>query len=281
MSIKKIKEEEIPYEKLEKVGLSRQMIEDLPEDAQEKVLSGQLSPVVPLKITAEDGISYEGKGRFSFYFKEDGEMSVRIHPVMQPIGETMQVATVNEETGKVEYKEIPTAERYSQQVIDQLKAGKVVQDYMYLADGTRKQAFLQLDEETNGIIAVPVESVSRNLDIVKDELHFTRNEGTCLHNGGLVTYSTENDEVLTVGLDLRSPSGIRFALGDEKQWEENRKRDWDKYELGVNGCWMTDDEGNLQYVSEDEFDDLDIWNEIEKQNERKKQAEPHHRGLAK
>lgn len=281
MSIKKFKEEEIPYEKLEKVGLSRQMIEDLPEDALDKVLSGQLSPVVPLNVTTEDGKTYESRGRFSIYVKEDGEVSARIHPVMKPIGETMQVAKVNDETGKVEYQDIPTSERYSKQVIDQLKDGKVVLDYLYHPDGTREQAYLQLDEETNGIIGIPSEAVNRNLEIVNTELHLTRAEGNCLNNGGLVTYSTDEDELLTVGLDLRSPSGIRFAVGDEKKWQESKQRDWDKYELGVNGCWMTDDDGNLQYIPEDEFDELDIWNEVEKQHERKKQAETPHRGLTK
>lgn len=281
MSIKKFKEEEIPYEKLEKVGLSRQMIEDLPEDALDKVLSGQLSPVVPLNVTTEDGKTYESRGRFSIYVKEDGEVSARIHPVMKPIGETMQVAKVNDETGKVEYQDIPTSERYSKQVIDQLKDGKVVHDYLYHPDGTREQAYLQLDEETNGIIGIPSEAVNRNLEIVNTELHLTKAEGNCLNNGGLVTYSTDEDELLTVGLDLRSPSGIRFAVGDEKKWQESKQRDWDKYELGVNGCWMTDDDGNLQYIPEDEFDELDIWNEVEKQHERKKQAETPHRGLTK
>lgn len=281
MSIKKFKEEEIPYEKLEKVGLSRQMIEDLPEDALDKVLSGQLSPVVPLNVTTEDGKTYESRGRFSIYVKDDGEVSAKIHPVMKPIGETMQVAKVNDETGKVEYQDIPTSERYSKQVIDQLKDGKVVLDYLYHPDGTREQAYLQLDEETNGIIGIPSEAVNRNLEIVNTELHLTKAEGNCLNNGGLVTYSTDEDELLTVGLDLRSPSGIRFAVGDEKKWQESKQRDWDKYELGVNGCWMTDDEGNLQYIPEDEFDELDIWNEVEKQHERKKQAETPHRGLTK
>lgn len=281
MSIKKFKEEEIPYEKLEKVGLSRQMIEDLPEDALDKVLSGQLSPVVPLNVTTEDGKTYESRGRFSIYVKDDGEVSAKIHPVMKPIGETMQVAKVNDETGKVEYQDIPTGERYSKQVIDQLKDGKVVLDYLYHPDGTREQAYLQLDEETNGIIGIPSEAVNRNLEIVSTELHLTKAEGNCLNNGGLVTYSTDEDELLTVGLDLRSPSGIRFAVGDEKKWQESKQRDWDKYELGVNGCWMTDDEGNLQYIPEDEFDELDIWNEVEKQHERKKQAETPHRGLTK
>lgn len=112
MSIKKIKEADIPYEKLEKVGLTQQMIEDLPEDAQAKILSGQLSPVVPLTITNDDGEEFEGYGRFSFYEKPEGELGVWIHPVMQPVGETMQVAKINPDNGELELVEIPTSDRY-------------------------------------------------------------------------------------------------------------------------------------------------------------------------
>ena len=264
---------------LEKVGLTRQMVEDLPEDAQEKILAGHLSPVLPLTIRGKDGMSYEGRGRFSLFMREDGTVSARIHPVMEPIGETLPVAVLDSATGRLQLKEIPAGERYSRQVIDQLKEGKVVLDYLYLPDGQKQRAFLQLDEETQQIIGVPSQAIGQNLQAVSLGLDLSSSEDACLQNGHLVSFSNDDDEMLTVGLDLQSPTGIRFAVGDEKKWKEGRKRDWDKYELGVNGCWMTDDDGNLQYVSDEEFDEYDIWNEVEKQRERKSRNEPVHRGM--
>jgi len=279
MSIKIFKEKDIPYEKLEKVGLTRQMIEDLPEDTQTRILAGQLSPVLPLSITADDGQEYGGRGRFSLYMRVDGEVGLKIHPVLKPIGETMQVAYLDAETGRMGYREIPTEERYSQDVIDRLKEGGVVPDFMYDAEGKRYKAFIQLDTETNEIIGVPSQQISHNLQKVSVELNLTPSEDICLQKGNLVSYTNDDDEMITVGLDLNSPTGVRFAIGDERKWNDERKRDWDKYELGINGCWMTDDEGNLQYVSEDEFDDYDIWNEVEKQREQKKQGQILHRGI--
>lgn len=279
MSIKKFKESEIPYEKLEKVGLTRQMLEDLPEDALDRILAGHLSPVLPLLIQGPSGEEYEGRGRFSIYIKPEGELSLKIHPVMQEIGETIQIGQINPENGMMEAVEVPASECYDADIIQRLKEGQVVLNFMYGPDGHRQKAFLQLDPETNQIMAVQAQNVGRNLQIVTAEFKLTGAEETCLQNGHLITYTNEEDEMLTVGLDLNSPTGIRFAIGDEKQWMENKKRDWDKYELGVNGCWMTDDDGNLQYVSEDEFEEYDIWNEVEKQREHKKQNEPVHRGL--
>ena len=34
---------------------------------------------------------------------------------------------------------------------------------------------------------------------------------------------------------------------------------------------MTDDDGNVQYVDEEDFDKFDIWNEVDRQRERKMQ----------
>lgn len=279
MSIKKIKEEEIPFMSLEKVGLTRQMVEDLPEDAQERILAGRLSPVLPLTIRGKDGMEYEGRGCFSLFMREDGSVSARIHPVMEPVGETMHVAMLDSETGRLSVREIPTAERYSAKVIDELREGRVVLDYLYLADGQKQRAFLQLDEETQQIIGIPAQAIGQNLQAVSLGLDLSAAEDACLQNGRLVSFSNDDDEMLTVGLDLQSPTGIRFAVGDEKKWKDSRRRDWDKYELGVNGCWMTDDDGNLQYVSDEEFDEYDIWNEVEKQRERKARTEPVHRGM--
>lgn len=281
MSIKNFKEEEIPFEKLGKVGLTRQMIEDLPEEDLGKILRGQLSPLLPISFVSQNGQTYNGKGRFSVYVKQDGSISAKIHPVMQPIGKTMQVAKLDEATGGLQYSIIQTSERYTQQVIDQLKSGKVVLDYLYKADGTKEQAYLQLDDETNAIIGSPAEEIKGNLGVVITELRLTNTEENSLRHGQTVSYSKNDEDMLTVGLDLQSPSGIHFAVGDEKAWQESRKRDWDKYELGVNGCWMTDDDGNLSYIPEEDFEEQDIWAEIEKQNERKKNADISHRGLSK
>lgn len=280
MSIKKIKEAQIPFEKLEKIGLTQQMVEDLPGDALDQILAGRMSPVLPLAVNSEVGDSFDTYGRFSLFEKPDGEIGVKIHPVMRPIGDTMQVAQINAENGLIEVIEIRTTDRYSQQVIDQLQKGKVVQDYMYEQDGCKVEAYLQLDQETNQIIGVPVKSIAQNLQIVALELDLNPAEGTCLQNGGLVTYSNDDDATITVGLDLHSPTGIRFAAGDQQKWQENSKRDWDKYELGVNGCWMTDDDGNLQYISEEDYDQFDVWNEAEKERARKAGAEPVRRGMS-
>lgn len=56
----KFKEEEIPYGILEKFGLTREMIGDLPQSVLQQVCDGYRSPVLPIHITDEGGNTYKG-----------------------------------------------------------------------------------------------------------------------------------------------------------------------------------------------------------------------------
>ena len=62
-------------------------------------------------------------------------------------------------------------------------------------------------------------------------------------------------------------TGIRINQGDSQKWKENTKREWDKYTFGCYGCWVMDDDGNLDYVPEEEYTE-ELWNEQKKNGER-------------
>ena len=48
----------------------------------------------------------------------------------------------------------------------------------------------------------------------------------------------------------------------------------DKYTFGVYGCWVMDDDGNLDYVPEEEYTE-ELWNEQKKSAERNRAAGLH------
>ena len=54
-----------------------------------------------------------------------------------------------------------------------------------------------------------------------------------------------------------------LCQGDEQRWREQAKREWDKYTFGCYGCWVTDDDGGLSYVPEEEYTE-ELWNEQKK-----------------
>ena len=90
--------------------------------------------------------------------------------------------------------------------------------------------------------------IGRNMQYVSDRYHLTGAEMQKLQNGDVLSILNEDDEEISVGIDLNSKTGIRFAAGDEQTWRREAKREWDKYNFGAFGCWMADENGDLNYV---------------------------------
>lgn len=262
MNVNKINSSEIPYGILETFGLTRNMIDDLPMDVLSQILSGRRSPVLPVKVEGENGEKVRSRARFSLIYGEGGGVDVVFHPVFQPIGEKMCMVTRDSSTGKEKLEVVDTRAVYSDAVVEGLKAGRVVMDYVTANDGRKVKSFLQLDPETNEVLAVPTAVIGRNLHTLVNEFGLTVAETNCIQNGEILTIS-QGDEPVSVGLDLNSPTGLRFEKGGEKRWKEGGARQWNKYSVGVFGCWVMDD-GELSYMAEEEYTE-EIWDEIEKQ----------------
>ncbi len=274
MNVNKINSSEIPYSVLETFGLTRNMIDDLPMDVLSQIMLGQCSPVLPVEVEGENGEKVRSRARFSLVYAQDGRVDVVFHPVFQPIGEKICMVTRDLTTGKEKLKIMDTCKVYSDVVVEELKAGRVVMDYMTADDGRKVKAFLQLDPETNEVLAVPTVVIGRNLQTLVGEFDLTVAETNCIQNGEVLTIAQE-DEQISVGLDLNSPTGLRFEKGNEKRWKEGGMRQWNKYSVGVFGCWMMDD-GELSYIREEEYTE-EIWDEIERQRNNKVKNQPIHK----
>ena len=55
---------------------------------------------------------------------------------------------------------------------------------------------------------------------------------------------------------------VKVMTGNGK----SRPKEWDKYTFGCYGCWVMDDDGNLDYVSEDDYTE-ELWNELSRKRE--------------
>lgn len=235
---------EIPYGALEKFGLSHEMIEDLPMHVLEDIWNGRQSPVLPIHVTDDEGELIKSRTRFSLVRMEDGKVDVMFYPVLK-------------------YALLEQFDDNQQQL---LKDGKAVVADVTSPQGTIIKAFVQIDPETNQVMNVPTPVIGRNLQVLSEELGLGSAEIKTMQNGQPLTFVID-DEPVTVGIDLNSNTGIRFAQGDEQQWKERGKREWDKFTFGCYGCWVTDDEGNHDYVVEDEYTE-ELWNEQKKSAQR-------------
>ncbi len=239
-------ENEIPFQTLEKFGLTHEMIEDLPVRVINDILEGRRSPVLPIKVSDEDGAIVKSRSRFSLVCKEDGQIDVLFYPELQEA----------------------ELSRFNDQEKIQLEKGKSIISIVEDKNGNQVKSFVQLDKETKQVLSVPTQVIGHNLQILSEEIHLNTAELNRLQNGDPITYALDgNNEAITIGIDLEEKSGLRLIPGDAKMWSEQRTRDWDKYTFGLYGCWIMDEDGNLDYVNEDDYTD-EIWNEQKKAGAR-------------
>jgi hypothetical protein len=235
---------EIPYSTLEKFGLTHEMVEDLPMFVLDDISNGKPTPVLPIRIKDDDGNTIESKARFALLRGENGKVDVVFYPVLK-------------------YAPLEQFDANQQEL---LKDGKSVMADVTSPSGEIIKAFVQIDTETNQVMAVPTAVIGRNMQVLSDELNLSSGEMKILQNGDALSF-VSGEEMVTVGVDLRNKTGLRFAEGDAQKWQEQGKRDWDKFTFGCYGCWVMDDDGNLGYVSEDDYSD-ELWSEQKKSAER-------------
>lgn len=236
--------EELPYETLSQFGLTREMIEDLPMNVLEDLSHGRHSPVLPIRIDDGNGNTVQERSRLAFVRKDNGEADVVFYPVL---------------------KKSPI-DKYDERQQEQLRRGRVILADSVTAEGRRTKVFVQIDTGTNQVMSVPTQVIARNLQVLADELKLTAAEINVMQQGEPVTF-VMGDEPVTVGISLNERDGIRLCRGDSRRWSEHTKREWDRYTFGCYGCWVMDDDGNLNYVPEEEYTE-ELWNEQKKSAQR-------------
>lgn len=135
--------DELPFSTLERFGLTREMIEDLPMRVLEDICNGRHSPVLPVRVTDEHGGQIESRSRFAFIRMDDGQVDVVFYPAL---------------------KSSPL-ERYDEAQQKQLLDGKAIVADVEMSDGRSSKAFVQIDAETKQVMYVPSKSIRSFFDI--------------------------------------------------------------------------------------------------------------------
>lgn len=249
----RIEMNELPYQLLEQFGLTQEMIEDLPMHVLGDLADGGHSPVLPIEVADENGERIKSRTRLAFIRKDDGAVDVVFYPAL---------------------KSSPL-EQYDEAQQKQLLSGKVIIADVRTVDGRASKAFVQVDTGTNQVMSVPTPVLGRNLQVLAEQMHLGSAEVKGLQHGNPLTLLVDND-MLTVGIDLNTKTGVRMSRGDEQKWREQGKCEWDKYTFGVYGCWMMDADGNLDYIPEEQYTE-ELWNEQKKAGERNRAAAALHK----
>lgn len=242
--INEFDESEVPYDTLKRFGLTENMIQDLPEDILKNIFNGHRSPVLPIHVTLDDGEEVKARTRFALIRTEEGKVDVLFYPKLD------------------EYDLSLFDDQQKQKLLD----GKAIVGNK-TDGGTSTHCFFQLDSENRQVLSVPTPVIGRNIQYISERYHLTSTEIQKIQNGEALTIFSEDEDTFTVGIDLNARTGIRFAAGDEETWKRESKRDYGKYKFGIFGCWVTDNDGNMDYVEENDYTD-EMWNEQKKQGMR-------------
>ena len=218
----KFLKEDIPYEKMEKLGLSRRDVLRLPRDVLEPLMSGRATPLIMTRYHADNGKTIEMPMKLQLV--RDGKDGVSLM--------TYQVRRELE----------PGHLRLNDHELQRLKNGEAVQKEVQ-ENGQRLQKFVQLDPETRSLMLRSKSSVMiaeglREVEKVKD-IELGANQKQAVIEGKPVELAV-GDQKVTVGVDLREPQGFRVVNGDMNEWERQMKIRYDLEHEGFMGYVMTD-----------------------------------------
>ena len=239
MSRYKFNEDEVPYAILEEFGLNQEMIEDLPVDVYRDILNGRLSPVLPIRVTDREGNTVTARARFKLVRDTEDNPDIVFHPRLVRC----------------------ELDKYNEKEQEALRSGRAI--ISHAPDDTSTKCFVQIDTGTNQVIFVPTPVIGKNISHLMDAFELSSKEIAGIQSGDIITIS-EDDEELSIGIDLSEKSGLRLVLGGREKWLKSKGESiMGRYCFGIYGCWVTDPDGNLGYVHEQDYTD-EIWSEQEK-----------------
>lgn len=217
--------EALPYEKLALLGIDREKADKLPQDVKQKLVSGEVTPLMEVSINARNGDVITLPVKLQMIADKNGNPALVAYPV--------KAALETERNGIL---------RLSEQEAERLRRGDVIQKSINI-NGEKTQQYLQLDPETKSVIHkrvtdIKVEQKLKDMEKVNDiELGTQQKQQVREGKPMELNVGGEKD---TVGIDLKEPQGFRIVKGDMKEWERQQKMRYDEAHPEFIGLVMTD-----------------------------------------
>lgn len=203
---------EIPFKELEKIGISKEELLDLPKNAIDCLLTGRLSPLMKLKILSK-GQNYYVPAKIALT-RENGAVSLKIFPKRKEIDNTLSL---------------------SEKELENVKNGETIR---ITVNGEEK--FVQLDQETKALMSADVKNIHIPTAIGNVVIGSSQKEQ--MRNGNPVEIEIGNTKV-TVGIDLNDRTGFKVINGDLDMWRQKKLIEWDRITPGATGYWITSENG--------------------------------------
>lgn len=216
---------QLPYEKLALLGIDREKADRLPQEFRQKLVDGEVTPLMQVSITARNGNVITLPLKLQMALDQTGQAVLIAYPVRKALDEE-----------KVRELRLTTNEA------ERLRNGDVLQKAIDI-NGEKTQQYLQLDPETKSVIhrrisEVQIEQKLKDMEKVND-IELGSQQKQQAREGKPIELSVGGEKV-SVGIDLREPQGFRVVKGDLKEWERQQKIRYDEQHLEYLGLVMTD-----------------------------------------
>lgn len=216
---------QLPFEQLAKLGLDRDKVEKLPQEVKEKLINGELTPLMEVSLPAKNGMVITLPLKLQLATDKDGNPSLIAYPVQRELS--------------IEKENVL---RLSRQEVDALSRGEVLQKAIDV-NGEKTQQYLQLDPETKSVIhrritEVQIEQRLKDMEKVND-IELGAQQKQQAREGKPVELNVGGEKV-SVGIDLREPQGFKVVKGDLREWKRQQKLQYDEQHPEYLGLVMTD-----------------------------------------
>jgi hypothetical protein len=219
--------EQIPYGKLAKLGISEEKLLTMPENLRNTLMDGKVSPFIQAQIQTENGKVIGLPLKLQMVRDQTGAILLMTYPIRRTIANDMKLNATE---------------------LERLSHGEVIQKETN-ESGIRMKKYVQLDRETKSLIQKNVTQVRlteklREMEKIND-IELGQNQKQAALDGKPIELSIGESKV-SVGVDLREPQGFKVFNGDMKEWEKQQKIRYDIANEDFMGYVMTD-ENRWQY----------------------------------
>ena len=217
--------EQLPYEKLALLGIDREKADNLPQEVKERLVSGEVTPLMQVSISARNGDVITLPLKLQMTADKDGNPALLAYPVRAEL-----------ETERNKVLRLPPQEA------GRLAKGEVIQKAVEV-NGEKTQQYLQLDPETKSVIHrrvtdIEMERKLKDMEKVND-IELGTQQKQQVRDGKPVELNVGGEKV-SVGIDLKEPQGFKLIKGDMKEWERQQKLRYDDLHPEYLGLVMTD-----------------------------------------
>lgn len=209
----------LPYASLSKIGLSKELVDKLPQSFKEALVKGDITPLINVSVPHVNGVVVDIPLKLQMIDNGKGGKLLMAYPV---------------------HRELVNPLSLSNGELSRLSKGEMLRKAVR-TDERMRSAYLQLDPETNSILYSSRKHFEKRLaDFEKiNDIELGTEQKQKVREGKPVELKVGGESV-TIGADLREPQGFKLLQGNMQEWNIRKQMQYDEAHPEFLGLVLTD-----------------------------------------